>query len=206
MNQIKQPRHFIGETVKRAARNGYNVNRALATLDGDDVVIHAIDAAHDYPFIGEVHDYNVGVSWLARWNEAGQYKGTLAAASKHSFERNEGLTVDLSFDIPKRDAEFDKGFAEATANKAIAEVKRPSLKEELGLVYASALGSHSLMEVAAVCYHVDELIEKKRLLFPEGLGRCEYNDLVVAMRLLVTHPDIVLAWEEIGYTALGVGA
>jgi hypothetical protein len=89
-------REFSGNVAAQATRNGFDLNRPLNTLEGDDVRVLGIDEGHLFPIVGEVQDYNSGVSWLARWSEKGEYRGTFAASEKHSFERNTPLYHGLS--------------------------------------------------------------------------------------------------------------
>lgn len=188
---IKTPSQtFSGfSSTKRAARNGYDVNCPLYTLDGDRVVVLGIDDMHPYPIVGEVHDGSANVSWLARWNVAGQYRGTPEAASKHSFERNVGLTVDLRGALPPR------------LNIRIDPAPLP-LGEALGRVYASALVANPVKEVAYVAALVESFINLGRMRFPTGLGICDYKDLrEMTLRLLCT-PGLRVEWVNDGVHGL----
>lgn len=85
-------RTFNGHVAAQARRNGFDLNKPLNTAEGDEIIVLAIDTGHPFPIVGEVLDFNANISWLARWNAAGQYRGTLAATSKHSMEKNVGDT------------------------------------------------------------------------------------------------------------------
>lgn len=81
---------LTGPIAARARRNGFNLNHPITTVDGDEVILIAIQTGHPFPIVGEVHDYNANVGWLARWNEGGQYRGTLEASARHGLRRNMG--------------------------------------------------------------------------------------------------------------------
>lgn len=81
-------RRFVGPIAACCKHYGFDLDRALNTVDGDEVSIYAIDAEHPYPLVGEVFDYNAGVSWLARWDEQGIYRGTDRATTRHSLQTN----------------------------------------------------------------------------------------------------------------------
>jgi hypothetical protein len=218
--------------------NGFDLNKPISTIEGDEVLVLAVQNDHPFPVVGEVHDYNSNVGWLARWNLAGQYRGTDTAAAKHSLLRNDGTLAHVAQAVPVKkvdlgrpaslssapvtnlgqllrdklardkaapvaDPEFDAGFAEAIA-EGNARTKSQSIKDQLGKVYLSALAGHSLMEVAAVAFHINNLIERGRLRFPQGIGTCDYTDLAGAMRFLVTHPTATMEWIDQGATYIGL--
>lgn len=83
-----QRKFGMGLAHRTAIANGFDLNLPITTVDGDEVILLAIQHGHPFPIIGEVHDYNAGIGWLGRWNEAGMYRGTHRAAERHSLRTN----------------------------------------------------------------------------------------------------------------------
>jgi hypothetical protein len=197
-----------GAIVERTKLNGFDLNQPLKTIDGDEAVVLTVNSGHPFPIVGEVHDHNADVCWLARWSTTGRYLGTHNAALAHSLTWNvpgfkgvglyqtfgggkrAGKSTAVAGNLSRPDAYQSGAPADplGAIKLDIAAAKRATLNAGLSRIYGEALSENSHLTVAAIARHVERLIEEGRLSLPHGTDGIEFDDLTMVVRYLSTNP------------------
>jgi hypothetical protein len=159
--------------------------------------------------VGEVHDHNADVCWLARWSTTGRYLGTTNAAFAHSLAWNvtgfKGIGLFQTFGGGRSAGKsvvarammaakltttpLARALADAAADRQQPPIgSRAALNAGLSRIYGEALSENSHLTVASIARHVERLVEEGRLSLPHGTDGITFEDLAMVVRYLSTNP------------------